>query len=290
MQFNFFKYHGTGNDFIIIDNRKKEFDPPAGQEKAITSLICHRRYGAGADGLILIEEDASADFRMHYFNSDGKAGSLCGNGSRCAAAFAAHYLTPGKQQFRFMAVDGMHNAIVMDPNHTRPMVSVSLNQVEAPANISPDHFFVHTGSPHLVRFVQNLGSLDVSELGRKIRYAEEWAPEGLNVNFAEKRGKNTLSVRTYERGVEDETLSCGTGVTAAAIAAGFSDKQDNDHTEYNILTSGGELVVSFRMPDDHLPAFSNIRLKGPAQFVFRGVLDMATLKKILTESNELTEQ
>ncbi len=290
MQLSFFKYHGTGNDFIIIDNRKKEFSPPSGQEQAIIAHICHRHYGVGADGLILIDEDPSEDFRMRYYNSDGKEGSLCGNGSRCAAAFAAHFITPGSKHFGFRAVDGVHNAIVMDPEHFRSIVSVSLNQVKAPVNVSADNFFVHTGSPHLVRFVHNLGNLDVAELGRKIRYNEEWAPEGVNVNFAEIRDNNTLAVRTYERGVEEETFSCGTGVTAAAIAAWAHDHQKNDHSNYSILTPGGKLNVSFRPPDDHLQDFSDIRLEGPAQFVFSGELDMATLEKLITQSNEFTEQ
>lgn len=275
---------------MIIDNRKKVFSPRAGQEQAIIALICQRRYGVGADGLILIEDDAEEDFRMRYYNSDGKEGSLCGNGSRCAAAFAAHFIAPGKHQFRFSAVDGMHNASVMDAHHSRPVVSVSLNQVTVPEKISQDNFFVNTGSPHLVRFVQNMEGLDVTGLGREIRHAGEWAPEGVNVNFVENMGNNTLSVRTYERGVEEETLSCGTGVTAAAIAAWFCDQQNKDQNHYKIVTSGGELEVSFRSPENDLQVFSDIRLKGPAQFVFRGELDMAALEQVLTQNNELAEQ
>ncbi len=290
MKLYFSKYHGAGNDFIIIDNRKKVFTPFADRAQSLIASLCHRRYGIGADGLILIEEDASADFMMHYFNSDGRKGSLCGNGSRCAAAFAFHTIFPGRQQIRFKAVDGMHEARVITPHHSRPLVSVTLNPVKYPVNLSPDNYFVNTGSPHLVRFVQNLGSVDVTNLGRKIRYAGEWIPEGINVNFVEERGDNTLSVRTYERGVEEETLSCGTGVTAAAIAAWSHHHKDSQYTDYKILTSGGKLEVSFHSPENHHETFSNILLKGPAQFVFRGELDMETLQQAITTSNEPDEQ
>ena len=290
MELSFSKYHGTGNDFIIIDNRKKVFTPRTDQKQALIALICHRRYGAGADGLILIEGDASEDFQMHYYNSDGREGSLCGNGSRCAAAFAGHFIYPGKQQFSFRAVDGTHEARVTNPHHSRPVVSVTLNQVKQPVNVSPDNFFINTGSPHLVRFVRNLGSFDVVSLGRKIRYAGKWAPEGTNVNFVEDSGNNTLSVRTYERGVEDETLSCGTGVTAAAIAAWSHNNPGPDQTAYKIHTSGGKLEVSFQAPDHHRENFSNIRLKGPVQFVFRGDMDIGALQQSITTRDEPDEQ
>jgi len=290
MKLFFSKYHGAGNDFIIIDNRKKVFAPLNDREQSLIASLCHRRYGIGADGLILIEKDASADFMMHYFNSDGRKGSLCGNGSRCAAAFAYHTIFPGRQQMRFNAVDGIHEALVITPHPSRPFVSVTLNPAKKPVNIAPDNYFVNTGSPHLVRFVRNLDSVDVVNLGRQIRHAREWAPEGINVNFVEDRGNNTLSVRTYERGVEDETLSCGTGVTAAAIAAWSHHHQDPQLTDYITLTSGGKLEVSFQSPDNHLDTFSNVRLKGPVQFVFSGELDIEALKQAITTSDEPDEQ
>lgn len=290
MKFNFTKYHGTGNDFIIIDNRKKVFVPPAEQEKAMIALLCHRHYGVGADGLILIDEDAAEDFRMHYYNSDGKMGSLCGNGSRCAAAFASHFIFPGRQQFRFRAVDGIHEASLINPHPLRPIVSVTLNPVKYPLRVSPDNYIVDTGSPHWVRFVRELNKVDVISLGRKIRHAKEWAPGGINVNFVEESGKNVLSVRTYERGVEEETLSCGTGVTAAAIAAWAHHPGEVARSANEIHTPGGKLEVSFHSPDTQYNHFHNINLKGPAQFVFRGEMQMKTLQQALTNSNEPTEQ
>lgn len=290
MKFTFTKYHGTGNDFIIIDNRKKVFAPRADREQTMIALLCHRQYGVGADGLILIEEDAAEDYRMHYYNSDGKMGSLCGNGSRCAAAFASHFISPGKQQFRFRAVDGIHEATIINPHPLLPIVSVTLNPVKYPLKASPANYIVDTGSPHWVRFVSGLSGVDVVRLGRKIRHAKEWAPEGINVNFVEESGKNVLSVRTYERGVEEETLSCGTGVTAAAIAAWAHHDGGAARSTNEIHTPGGKLEVSFHSPENHHNNFYDINLKGPAQFVFKGEMYMETLQQALSKSNESTEQ
>lgn len=278
MHITFSKYHGAGNDFIFIDDRSKKFISSGDHKHDVIAFLCHRRYGVGADGLILISGDPSADFHMYYYNSDGQEGSLCGNGSRCAAAFAFHSLFPGKEHFRFMGADGLHQAVINDPHPHAPVISVSLNPAAPPKNISPDNYTVNTGSPHLVRFVKGLSSMEVTGPGREIRHSDQWGPAGINVNFVEETGKNTLSVRTYERGVENETLSCGTGVTAAAIAAWTHNRNDAPPNNFIINTRGGILNVSFRPPEKENDPFREVILTGPAQFVFRGEMDLDSLK------------
>ncbi|MFO7755104.1 MAG: diaminopimelate epimerase [Bacteroidales bacterium] len=258
MRIIFNKYHGTGNDFIIVDNRKHIIEP---ENMALIKHLCDRHMGIGADGLILIDEHEEHDFAMKYFNSDGKEGSMCGNGGRCAAAFAMRTgITKGKNSF--MASDGVHKTRI-----SANIISISLSDTQPPSNIDGNHF-IDTGSPHYIIYVPDSKKVDVLERGRSVRHSDVFAPGGTNVNFVERRDDGIL-VRTYERGVEDETLSCGTGVTAAAI----SSKWGNENGLYNVraITAGGELSVSFNIDETII---NNIYLSGPAEFVFAGVMDI----------------
>ncbi|MBC8152773.1 MAG: diaminopimelate epimerase [Bacteroidetes bacterium] len=263
----FVKYQGTGNDFVLIDDRSETF--PA-DDQAFVAHLCHRRFGIGADGLILLRTDPDYDFRMIYFNADGAEGSMCGNGGRCIVRFA-HDLGLFEGETRFRAVDGEHRAEVRGDDIFLRMGDVS--HVETHPNAlwgdeTPSvSYFLQTGSPHVVTFTDALDSLDVVGEGRAIRYAKPYQPGGTNVNFTEVLGDNRLFVRTYERGVEDETYSCGTGVTAAALA---TRRQFGMAGPVFIQTRGGELRIAF----DELPdgSFTNVYLIGPAKRVFSGQL------------------
>jgi len=256
MQLHFYKYQGTGNDFIIIDNREKVF--PAGEQ--LIARLCHRRFGIGADGLMLLETDPQSDFSMRYFNADGKESTMCGNGGRCMVAFA-HKLKLTGTHVRFGAIDGMHEAFIDSPSYVR----LKMQDVKG-IEMQGKEAFLNTGSPHFVKWVDRVKELNVVEEGRKIRYQERFSPAGTNVNFVERMDENTLFVRTYERGVEDETLSCGTGVTASAIFAGIGDK--NDKVTYSIQTLGGKLTVRYSKTGNS--SWHDIWLEGPADFVFEG--------------------
>ncbi len=256
MRFTIYKYQGTGNDFIILDDRDKRFPV---SEKLIKNL-CDRRFGVGADGLMLLQNDSKEDFFMCYFNADGNESSMCGNGGRSLVRFA-HNLNLISERTIFNAVDGLHEAAVFPDKIALGMTDVI--KVEK----HPDHYFLNTGSPHHVVFVDNLKSFDVFNQGKEIRYGAPYFEKGTNVNFVELIDENTLFVRTYERGVENETYSCGTGVTAAAIAAYEKGITNN---RVLIKTLGGNLEVQFEKEGD---GFVNIRLIGPAQFVFKGEID-----------------
>jgi diaminopimelate epimerase len=260
MELNFYKYQGTGNDFIIIENRQRQVALNTEQVK----FLCHRRFGIGADGLMLLESEPGFDFRMVYFNSDGNVGSMCGNGGRCIVAFAKH-LHLISDKCRFLAVDGPHEATIGGNN----IISLKMQDVKD-VEINPDHFYLNTGSPHYVKEVKSLKNFDVVGEGRKIRYNDRFKEHGTNVNFIE-RLENGIFVRTYERGVEDETYSCGTGVTASALIAGlqgFSGSKNSCH----IKTPGGELDVKFdRVLEKN---FYNIWLQGPAEMVFKGTIEL----------------
>lgn len=249
----FYKYQGTGNDFVMIDNRDGQF--PVSQ--AYIEHLCHRRFGIGADGLILLQNDPDYDFRMVYFNADGREGSMCGNGGRCTVRFAED-LGIFSGSTTFIAVDGEHEATANSEVIALKMGEVhSLEQHE-------EYDFMNTGSPHYVKYVSDISNFDVFNEGRKIRYADEWVKRGgTNVNFVELLENETLYVRTYERGVEDETYSCGTGVTACALSAYL---KYNKASPVKIITNGGNLQVSFDKD------FQNIRLIGPAVRVFEGIL------------------
>lgn len=260
MNIKFSKYHGTGNDFIIIDNRSLKLKPKTEWIKK----LCHRRFGIGADGLMLLEKSGDFDFSMKYYNADGNEGTMCGNGGRCIVAFA-YSLGIIKKITKFTAIDGGHTAEILDNNLNAFIVDLKMQDVQD-INICDDHYFINTGSPHYVRFVKNLESFDVFNKGKRIRYSKEFMPEGTNVNFVEIRDKN-LFVRTYERGVEDETYSCGTGVTASAIA--FSSKENR--IVENIITLGGKLSVRFNRTEN---TFEDVHLIGPVSFVFEGIINL----------------
>jgi diaminopimelate epimerase len=260
MGLNFYKYHGNGNDFIMIDNTKNMLALSVDRVAA----ICHRRFGVGADGLILINLCDKADFEMIYYNSDGNVGSMCGNGGRCAAAFAfANGIA--KREMRFLAYDGLHKAMITKGSGSDDEFDVSLQLADVKdIEFNSDYIFLNTGSPHYVEFVDHLAEFDVVEMGRKTRYSEKFHPNGTNVNFVELRD-NEVFVRTYERGVEDETLSCGTGVAATAIATYFK----TGNTKINVHSPGGDFRVDIEKKGD---IFTNIVLHAPVKIVFEGTL------------------
>ena len=255
MKMPFYKYHGTGNDFIIIDNRKNIF--PKDDFEWIEK-ICTRKFSIGADGLMLVENSDISDFKMIYYNADGKIGSMCGNGGRCIVAFA-HYLGIFKTKTTFEAIGKMYEATIENG-----LVSLKMNDVKE-IKTNPNHYFLDTGSPHHISFEDNVDEMDVYQKGKKIRYGSPYFEKGTNVNFVEQINSNTFKVRTYERGVENETLSCGTGVTAVAIASHLSNRSKSN--QIILQTLGGDLQVSFTVENN---IYKNIILKGPATFVFKG--------------------
>ncbi|MCS7019427.1 MAG: diaminopimelate epimerase [Cytophagales bacterium] len=261
MEIRFFKYQGTGNDFVMIDNRSQQF--PVEDRERIAAL-CHRRFGIGADGLILIQTHPVYAFEMIYFNADGKRGSFCGNGGRCAVAFAAQ-LGMIHRNADFWAADGLHRARIDE----QEQVWLQMTDV-AHMSTWQEGYFLDTGSPHVVLFVPSVANFPVYEQGKKIRYSADFAPGGTNVNFVEILADQLLHVRTYERGVEDETYSCGTGATAAAIAYHAAQQHlANGQQTVRVCTKGGNLQVSFRCDSGH---FSDVWLAGPAQYVFSGII------------------
>ena len=221
MTLRFYKYHGTGNDFILIDNRDDSFKPLTG----LIAQLCHRRFGIGADGLIMLNNSPGFDFGMRYFNADGHESTMCGNGGRCAVAFA-DYLSLALKKSRFLAADGEHSGFILGLDGNASMVRLSMNDVNGYQNRGKD-FILNTGSPHLVRFIKEVEKTDVVKEGRALRYLSDFQPGGINVNFVEER-EGHIFVRTYERGVEDETLSCGTGVTASSLAYALSKDQKKE--------------------------------------------------------------
>lgn len=257
MTVTFNKYQGAGNDFVIIDNRKNIINP---DDSVLINRLCDRRFGIGADGLILISEIKGHDYEMKYFNSDGKLGSMCGNGGRCAAHFAMKHGIAGKEQ-EFMAFDGLHQTQVDNDTVRLQMADVSDHK------LVDDNYFIDTGSPHYILFTDDVDSLNVYEEGKRIRWSEKFAPGGTNVNFVQVID-NGLKIRTFERGVEDETLACGTGVTASAIASVL--KGHFDTSPVDVRARGGNLRVEFET-DNKL--IRNIWLTGPATFVFEGKIE-----------------
>lgn len=255
MQLSFYKYHGTGNDFIIVDNMKGAVS----LSKQQVQFLCDRRFGIGADGLMMIAPESETDFLMEYYNADGNSSSMCGNGGRCMVSFAAmkKYI---KQETTFRAVDGIHNAVMVNENRVR----LQMGNVQQPQLIGND-VVLDTGSPHYVRFVQAADNINVVEEGRNVRYSDLYKTKGINVNFVEQQN-DVLYIRTYERGVEDETLSCGTGVTASVLAAAFT-KRIRENGKQNVKTPGGLLSVQYEKDG---VGFKNVWLEGPATFVYEG--------------------
>ena len=261
MKTEFFKYQGTGNDFVIIDNRNGH---DLKLTKEMIKDLCDRRFGIGADGLMLLNDKPGYDFEMVYYNADGREGSMCGNGGRCLIKFAES-LGMQKELYKFIATDGEHEAKI-DGNG---IVCLKMNDVDVILSHHGD-FMVDTGSPHYVKLVPQLASLDVFKKGRDIRYSREFEKEGINVNFVEQLDEpDKIFVRTYERGVENETLSCGTGVTAAALVCFHNE---NGFNEVEVKTLGGRLNVEFDRVEDG--KFRNIWLCGPAERVFNGNIEI----------------
>jgi diaminopimelate epimerase len=261
MNLSFTKYQGTGNDFIVADNRTGMYN---GLTMPQIHHLCDRRFGIGADGLMLLNEKTGFDFEMKYYNADGREGSMCGNGGRCIIKFAYH-LGIHRELYRFLASDGVHEAeIDMDG-----IVSLKMKDVK---NIRRFHndYILDTGSPHYIKLVPDVAELDVYKKGYEIRHSKEFDEEGINVNFVEQmREADKIFVRTFERGVEDETYSCGTGVTAAALVCYHNENGFND---VEVKTLGGQLSVEFDRLDENV--FENIWLCGPAERVFEGSVEI----------------
>ncbi|MES2593329.1 MAG: diaminopimelate epimerase [Bacteroidota bacterium] len=261
MEIVFYKYQGTGNDFIIIDNRDLAFDRNL---NSLVAKLCDRRFGIGADGLMLLQKSDKFDFEMVYFNSDGNESSMCGNGGRCIVEFA-RTLSLVKENAHFIAIDGEHEAVVKPG-----FVSLKMNDVNN-IDLNDQYSFLNTGSPHYVAFVENVTDYNVFGEGAKIRNDRRFQPGGTNVNFIEKQG-DSLFVRTFERGVEAETYSCGTGVTAAALVAAVK-KLSTSPNQCTIKTLGGNLNVKFTQHSNN--SFTDIWLEGPATFVFKGQISIS---------------
>ncbi len=253
---HFYKYQAGGNDFVLVDNRKVKRTFSVEE----IARICHRRFGVGADGVILIEDDPRADFKMVYFNSDGSQ-SLCGNGCRTAVDLATR-LKMVKNKASFAAYDGVYTAEWTADGSVR-LKMAPVHQIDQHG----DDYFVDTGSPHVVRFVTGLPMFPVVEEGRRIRNSGRYAPGGTNVNFIELKADGSVAMRTYERGVEDETLSCGTGAVAAALVA----SKKSVSSPVKIIAPGGELKVEFTNAGG--TGFDPVYLEGPVKMVFEGELD-----------------
>lgn len=253
----FYKYQGTGNDFVMIDNRDEQFPK---EDTNLVAMLCHRRFGIGADGLILLENHPQYDFQMVYYNSDGNPSTMCGNGGRCLVAFAKQ-LGVIDTSATFLAVDGLHKATVVDG-----LVKLQMTDVDKIVD-NQAYLFTDTGSPHHVQFVKELEDFNVFEEGRKIRYGI-YGQAGSNVNFISENSNGSLSIRTYERGVEDETYSCGTGATAAAICL---HSRNGASSPIVLHTKGGDLRVHFSFENK---AYKEVFLEGPAQLVFEGSISI----------------
>lgn len=255
MKIHFYKYQGTGNDFIVVDNRDERLSLTPTQ----IAQFCNRRYGIGADGFMELKTAAGYDFKMVYYNADGNEGSMCGNGGRCLVKFA-YYLGIHKSDFKFMASDGVHHASI----ETNGWVRLKMKDVDSIQHFS--HFdLLDTGSPHYVRQVENIREFAVSQEGRLVRQSDRFKKDGVNVNFVEALNGSRIFVRTYERGVEDETFSCGTGVTAAAIVAAHNERGFN---HIDVQTLGGKLYVEYDRTGEN--QFRDVWLAGPADKVFEG--------------------
>lgn len=258
MTFSFTKYHGTGNDFIMVDctsATKLELDNEQ------ISALCDRRFGIGADGVILISKHPTLDFTMTYYNSDGSQ-SFCGNGARCAVHFA-NSLGMFKALANFEAIDGLHKASINEN-----IIALEMNKVEG-FKKDETAFIIDTGSPHYIKFSADLDDENIVEYGKAIRYSDKYKKEGINVNLVEVLADNHLDMLTYERGVEDETYSCGTGATAAALA--YALVLDYDEVDVLINVKGGELAVKAERIGD---SFDSIYLIGPAEKVFDGEISI----------------
>ncbi|NVO10163.1 MAG: diaminopimelate epimerase [Bacteroidales bacterium] len=255
MILSFSKYHGAGNDFVIIDNRSGFFI----KRTELIKNLCDRHFGIGADGLMLLETSTKADFHMRYYNSDGNESTMCGNGGRCITLFA-HKLGLIGTNTNFLGIDGEHIANLEDEK----IVNLKMQAIKG-IEIGSDYYFINTGSPHYVCFVNDVNKVDVNREGKRIRNSFNLVNGGTNVNFVD-LSQNLINIRTYERGVESETLACGTGSVASAIAVSHQTKSNK--SEYSINTQGGKLTVKFNKINDF--EYNEIWLKGPAMHVFDG--------------------
>lgn len=262
MKLEFHKYQGTGNDFVMVDDRADLFPK---NDTTLISFLCNRRFGIGADGLILLSDIDGYDFKMTYFNADGRESSMCGNGGRCIVAFA-HKLGIIGSETNFLATDGPHFATI----YNEGFVSLQMKDVLS-VKVTPEYVFLDTGSPHHVEMISQLSGTDVKGRGASIRYSDLYGPGGSNVNFVEQTGKDRFAMRTYERGVEDETLSCGTGATATAIAMRALGKTRENTIRLEV--QGGELEVTFTELGG---LYTDVFLKGPATFVYKGTIEIPT--------------
>lgn len=261
MKIEFHKYQGTGNDFIVVDNRNG-LNLNLSEEQV--KDLCDRRFGIGADGLMLLNDKDGYDFEMLYYNADGREGSMCGNGGRCLVKFAES-LGIQKEVYKFVASDGEHEARI----DADGIVALKMNDVDDIQTYHSD-FILDTGSPHYIKFTPQVSALDVIKKGKEIRYSKEFEKQGINVNFVEQLDEpDKIFVRTYERGVENETLSCGTGVTAAALVCYHNE---NGFNEVEVKTLGGKLNVEFDRTNDG--RFRNIWLCGPAEKVYQGKIEL----------------
>lgn len=261
--YKFHKYQGTGNDFVIINAISQPDVLTLTQVER--AFICDRKFGIGCDGLIYLAASDQADFEMIYYNADGNESTMCGNGGRCIAQFAyCQKLASSKMEF--VAIDGLHNAIVEKDGY----IALEMRNVPEIHRDGQD-YIIDTGSPHYITF-QQIDTIDIVDYGRSIRYNDTYKALGINVNVAQRLTDGELHVVTYERGVEDETLSCGTGVTACAIAAIRHYRDWHDKKSIPILTKGGKLVIKCK--DNQHDGFSDIYLCGPATFVFEGQIDL----------------
>jgi diaminopimelate epimerase len=260
MQLHFYKYQGTGNDFIILNNLDGKYNALTTDQ---VKHLCHRRFGIGADGLMLLNQHPGFDFEMKYYNADGRESSMCGNGGRCLTRFA-NDMGILKTDYNFLAVDGPHEASI----ETDGTVALKMKDVNGIKLVHGD-YILDTGSPHYIKVLNDVETVDVVKKGREIRYSREFATNGINVNFVQETDQPTeIIVRTYERGVEDETLSCGTGVTAAALVCSHNDAGFN---RVEVKTRGGQLSVEYDRIDGR---YENIWLIGPAEKVFEGTIDI----------------
>ena len=265
MQTAFAKYEGAGNDFILIDNREGGFTPRA----ELIAALCDRHFGIGADGLMTLARNAEIDCSMRYYNADGSEGEMCGNGARCFALFARHLGIGTSRRVTFDSLDGIHTAELLEVRGSEATVGLGIIRVNG-IRTGEGWWFLNTGVPHYVEFVDDLEAVDVTGRGRAIRRDTARFPQGTNVNFVQITGDGTIRMRTYERGVENETLACGTGATAAAIVTAFARQPHT--TDFRITVPGGALAVRFSH-EQGTQTYTDIRLTGPARRVFEGVFD-----------------
>lgn len=262
MKISFQKYQGAGNDFVMIDNFSGQYDDLSIQ---MIQQLCDRRFGIGADGLIKINTSSEFDFEVDYYNSDGSK-SFCGNGARCSVAFVHENILKNKTDYSFTAIDGVHTGAYSKENITIDMVDVA--EIKIHGDLC---YELNTGSPHYIQFDKMIDDKNIVELGREIRYSSAYEKDGINVNWVESDGHDGLKIRTYERGVENETLACGTGVTAAALAFHHRYYPEQKNMHVPVKAKGGDLAVKFSYHPQ--TGYSNIFLIGPGKFVFKGEMD-----------------